>query len=70
MPAITAGTGHLIWYNQLIKHDTHGCNAAWSDSLATTKADINETREEGSHRWNKALRGTRADAQANGRGTV
>jgi hypothetical protein len=46
MLAITAGTGHLICYNQLIKHDTHGWNAAWSDSLATTKADINETNVE------------------------
>lgn len=46
MLAITAGTGHLIWYNQLVKHDTHGWNAAWSDSLATTKADINETNVE------------------------
>ena len=46
MLAITAGTGYLIWYNQLIKHYTHGWNTAWSDSLATTKADINETNVE------------------------
>jgi CheY-like chemotaxis protein len=27
-------------------NDTHGWNAVWSDSLATTKADINETNGE------------------------
>jgi alcohol dehydrogenase (cytochrome c) len=46
MLAIDARTGHLVWYNQLIKHDTHDWDAAWSDSLATTKTGTNETNVE------------------------
>jgi outer membrane protein assembly factor BamB len=43
MLAIDAKNGHILWYNQLIKHNTHDWDVGWSDSLATKKTGTNET---------------------------